>query len=77
MARPLHLPRPRCGFYSVFATDVATSEGSSSLLLILFIGFFTLIVVFQLVPAVLLLGAMIRGLFSRQNKEEKSFNLKN
>jgi len=61
---------------STFAAD-AVSEGSSSLLLTLFLGFFALIVVFQLVPAVLLFGGMVKGLFSRQKKEEKSFNLKN
>jgi len=58
-----------------FAADTA-SKGSSSLLLTLFLGFFALIVVFQLVPATLLFCGMVKGLFSRQ-KEEKSFNLKN
>jgi small-conductance mechanosensitive channel len=58
-----------------FAADTA-SKGSSSLLLTLFLGFFALIVVFQLVPAALLFCGMVKGLFSRQ-KEEKSFNLKN
>lgn len=35
-----------------------------SLLTVLFIGFFTLIVVFQMVPAVILFAGMIKGLFS-------------
>jgi len=61
---------------SARAADMA-NEGSSSLLLTLFLGFFALIVVFQLVPAVLLFGGMLKGLFSRQNKDEKSFDLKN
>jgi hypothetical protein len=60
---------------SAFAADVANSS-DSSLLLTLFLGFFALIVVFQLVPAALLFCGMVKGLFSRQ-KEEKSFNLKN
>jgi len=61
---------------AALVADIA-GEGSSSLLLTLFRGFFALIVVFQLVPAVLLFSGMIRGLFSRHNKEGKSFNLKN
>ncbi len=60
---------------SAFAA-AATEKGSSSLLLTLFLGFFALIVVFQLVPAVLMFVGIVKGLFSRQ-KEEKSFNLKN
>ncbi len=40
-----------------------------SLLTMLFMGFGALIIVFQLVPAVILLGGMIRGLVSPAEKE--------
>lgn len=59
-----------------FAADSAAG-GSSSLLLTLFLGFFALIVVFQLVPAVLLFSGMVKGLFSGQNKEKEGLNVKN
>jgi len=43
--------------------------------LTLFIGFFALIVVFQLVPAVLLFVGIVKGLFSREHRvEQKSSN---
>lgn len=60
----------------VFAADAA-ADGNSSLLLTLFLGFFALIVVFQLVPAVLLFSGMVKGLFSGQNKEKEGLNVKN
>ena len=56
------------------AAFAASSAGdrAGSLLLTLFIGFFALIVVFQLVPACLLFIGMLRGLFSRgHNSGEK------
>lgn len=56
--------------FPVFAAEAATGDGSS-LLLILFLGFFALIVVFQLIPAVLLFGGMIRGLLSQEKKRKK------
>ncbi len=50
----------------------ATAEKGGSLLLTMFIGFFALIVVFQLVPACLLFAGILKGLFSKkQNVEQK------
>jgi len=54
---------------TAFASAETTGSGSS-FLLTLFIGFFALIVVFQLVPAVLLFAGMLKGLFSRDQKAE-------
>ncbi len=54
------------------ATSNATGEGN--LLLSLFIGFFALIVVFQLVPAVILFVGMVKGLVSKNDKEVKTSN---
>jgi len=49
--------------------------GGGNLLLTLFIGFFALIVVFQLVPAVILFIGMVKGLTSsKSSKEAKSSN---
>lgn len=53
---------------SAFAAG-QTGAGEGSLLLSLFIGFFALIVVFQLVPAVIMLVGMFRGLFGRDQKQ--------
>ena len=53
----------------------APADKGGSLLLTLFIGFFALIVVFQLVPACLLFVGILKGLFSKkQNVEQKSIN---
>jgi len=50
-------------------------QGGGSLLLTLFIGFFALIVVFQLVPACLLFVGILKGLFARKHGvEQKSSN---
>jgi hypothetical protein len=46
-----------------------SGAGEGSLLLSLFIGFFALIVVFQLVPATIMLIGMLRGVFGRDRKE--------
>lgn len=54
------------------ATDAGTEGGS--FLLTLFIGFFALIIVFQLVPAVILFFGMLKGLFLRDHKAEKHLN---
>jgi hypothetical protein len=51
-----------------------SGAGEGSLLLSLFIGFFALIVVFQLVPAVILFVGMVKGLASKGSKEVKSSN---
>ncbi len=53
-----------------FAAEGGAGEGS--LLLSLFIGFFALIIVFQLVPATLMLIGMIRGLFGRDQKKAET-----
>ena len=72
-----------CMMAFVFATTVVTpviaaaapADEGGSLLLTLFIGFFALIVVFQLVPACLLFVGILKGLFSKkQNVEQKSIN---
>lgn len=55
---------------SAFAATEA--DGGSSLLLFLFLGFFALIIVFQLVPAVILFYGMLKGLFSRDESAERT-----
>jgi len=55
---------------SAYAAD--SGAGGGSLLLSLFIGFFALIVVFQLVPAVILFVGMAKGLVSKDSKVETS-----
>ncbi len=54
------------------AGDVASDGGS--FLLTLSIGFFALIIVFQLVPAFLLFAGLMKGLFGRDHKAEKHLN---
>jgi len=56
---------------SAFAAENA-GAGEGSLLLSLFIGFFALIVVFQLVPATIMLIGMLRGVFGRDQKKVES-----
>lgn len=56
---------------SAFAAGSA-GAGEGSLLISLFIGFFALIVVFQLVPATIMLIGMLRGLFGRDSKQVTS-----
>jgi len=59
---------------TVYAAGTA-GAGGGNLLLTLFIGFFALIVVFQLVPAVILFIGMVKGLTSsKSSKEAKSSN---
>ena len=53
---------------TAFAAGSA-GAGEGSLLLSLFIGFFALIIVFQLVPATLMLIGMLKGLFGRDHKQ--------
>ena len=53
---------------SAFAAGQA-GAGEGSLLLSLFIGFFALIIVCQLVPAVIMLVGMFRGLLGRDQKQ--------
>ncbi|MEE4254801.1 MAG: hypothetical protein V2I50_12240 [Desulfuromusa sp.] len=52
--------------FPAFAAAAPAKEGGS-LLLTLFIGFFALIVVFQLVPACLLFVGIVKGLFARKH----------
>lgn len=54
---------------TVFAASTAAAS-DSNYLVILFLGFFALIVVFQLVPATILLIGMIKGLFSSNEQVE-------
>ncbi len=53
---------------TVVAATTAPAEQGGSMLLTLFIGFFALIVVFQLVPACLLFAGILKGLFSRKQE---------
>ncbi|HTY20544.1 MAG TPA: hypothetical protein VMC44_02795 [Geobacteraceae bacterium] len=46
-----------------------TVAKGSSLLLILFLGFFALIVVFQFIPGLVLFFSMLKGLFSAAPKK--------
>ncbi len=57
---------------AAFAADAGS--GGGSFLLTLFIGFFALIIVFQLVPAVMLFAGLMKGLFVRDQKAEKNLN---
>ena len=60
---------------STSVAAAAPADKGGSLLLTLFIGFFALIVVFQLVPACLLFVGILKGLFSKkQDVEQKSPN---
>ena len=51
----------------VYAATGAPNEGAG-LLTYCFVGFFAMIIVFQLVPAMILFAGMIKGLFSPQEK---------
>lgn len=62
-----------CFASPALAVAEAAGEGGS-FLLTLFIGFFALIVVFQLVPATILFFGMLKGLFIRDHKVEKHLN---
>lgn len=54
---------------AAFAANGAADDGQGGFLLSLFIGFFALIVVFQIVPAFLLCVGMIKGLITQDHKE--------
>jgi hypothetical protein len=56
---------------SAFAAG-STSASGGGLLLSLFVGFFALIIVCQLVPATIMLIGILKGLFSRDTKEVAS-----
>ena len=53
---------------SAFAAGSSSATGGG-LLLSLFIGFFALIIVCQLVPATIMLIGTLKGLFGRDHKE--------
>ncbi|HSN77486.1 MAG TPA: hypothetical protein VL334_20635 [Anaerolineae bacterium] len=48
------------------------SDGGGSLLGYLFLGFFTLIIVSQLVPACLLFYGMVKGVFSSRDEKDEA-----
>lgn len=52
---------------SVFAASGTESEGNG-LFVWLFLGFGALIVLYQMAPGLMLLGSMIKGLFSTASK---------
>ena len=54
---------------SAFAAGAGAGEGS--LLVSLFLGFFAIIIVFQLVPATLMMVGVLRGLFGRDREAVK------
>ena len=56
---------------SAFAAG-STSASGGGLLLSLFIGFFALIIVCQLVTATIMLVGILKGLFGRDSKEVAS-----
>ena len=56
---------------TAFAASEASGEGSG-LFVWIFLGFFALIVVGQLVPAVMLISGMIKGLTSKTEAEVKT-----
>jgi len=66
----------------IVLTSVSTSayaaaeagSGGGNFLLTLFIGFFALLIVFQLIPAILLFAGLLKGLFVRDHKAEKHLN---
>jgi len=52
---------------------IAASDGivkGSSILLILFLGFFALIIVFQFIPGLVLFFSMLKGLFKAAPEKE-------
>ena len=56
---------------SAFAAGTTGASGGG-LLLSLFVGFFALIIVCQLVPATIMLVGILKGLFGRDSKEVAS-----
>ena len=56
------------------AETAPATQGGGSLLLTLFIGFFALIVVFQLVPACLLFVGILKGLFARKHEGKQEIS---
>lgn len=52
----------------------STGAGDGGLLVSLFLGFFAVIIIFQLVPATLMMIGILRGLFGRDSKAVKTSN---
>lgn len=52
----------------------STGAGDGGLLVSLFLGFFAVIILFQLVPATLMMIGILRGLFGRDSKAAKTSN---
>jgi hypothetical protein len=46
-----------------------TESGGGSLFVMLFLGFGALIILYQLVPGIMMLGSIVRGLFPTAPKE--------
>ncbi len=59
---------------STAVAAAAPADQGGSMLLTLFIGFFALIVVFQLVPACLLFAGILKGLFSSKKESEQKIS---
>jgi hypothetical protein len=57
---------------NAFAGGGSYGAEGLSLLTILFVGFVALVIVFQLVPAVILLGGMVKALLSSRKSDEAS-----
>jgi hypothetical protein len=62
-----------CSTSTAYAANSAQSEGAG-ILTYFFIGFFALIIVSQLVPAMILFVGMIKGLFTSQEKTSTKSN---
>ena len=58
---------------AAYAATSAPNEGAG-ILTYLFLGFFALIIVTQLVPAVILFCGIVKGLFVREEKTSVSSN---
>jgi len=57
------------GSASVAFAAAETQGSEMGILTYLFIGFFAVVIVFQLVPAMVLFVGMVKGLFSRQQQK--------
>jgi len=62
------------GLSSISYAASEVQVGGDSFLLTLFVGFFALIIVLQLIPALMLFAGLLKGLFVRNPKAEKHLN---
>ncbi len=60
---------------AAYAAPGAATEGAG-FLAYLFVGFFALIIVTQLVPAMILFFGMVKGLFTQEKKAASSVQVK-